>query len=99
MEEAIAKIDDVISSSASGRYLDNYTINTPNGKCVVLVYEKYFYRVNNYLTLTIVLDDFINKTRLHIVGGGGGSGLLNIDLGAAESFASEVIDVMKQYKL
>ena len=100
MDDTINKINDVISSSASGNWLDSYNIIGPNGKrCTVLVYEKYFYRVKNYVTLTIVLDEFDGKTRVHIASGGGGNGLLNLDWGASESFASEVLDELAKYKI
>ena len=71
-----------------------------NGKkCTVLVYEKYYFRVKNYVTLTVVLDNFDGKTRVHMVGSGGGNGLLNLDFCASNSFVSKVMDRLEQYKI
>ena len=49
---------------------------------VVAVYEKHYYRAGNRLTLTVVLDDFTGRTRVHCIGGGGGEGLFRFDWGA-----------------
>lgn len=85
LEETVLKINNAVSVSVSGSLIDNYSVTAPNGKkCTVLVYEKYYFRVKNYVTLTVVLDNFDGKTRVHMVGSGGGNGFLNLDFGASK---------------
>ena len=53
----------------------------------------------NRLTLTVVLDDFTGRTRVHCISGGGGEGLFRFDWGAAESFEGVVHDALSHYRL
>ena len=62
-------------------------------------YEKHYYRAGNRLTLTVVLDDFTGRTRVHCISGGGGEGLFRFDWGAAESFEGVVHDALSHYRL
>jgi len=94
-------IDDaVIEGSITGECIDTYSIQVPNvGNCLVAVYEKHYYRAGNRLTLTVVMDDFEGKTRVHCVSGGGGEGLFSFDWGAAGSFSSIVSDSLAEFRL
>ena len=59
--------------SITGELVDHYELTHPGGgTCVVAVYEKHYYRAGNRLTLTVVLDDFTGRTRVHCISGGGG---------------------------
>jgi len=90
--------DAVVDGSFTGECLDRYTLGTPAGACTVMVFEKHFYRVSNRLTLTVVIDDFDDKTRVHCVSGGGGQGILfNFDWGASGSFTSVVERALSPY--
>lgn len=46
-----------------------------------------------------MIDDFYEKTSVHTVGGGGGSGVINFDWGAAESFSNSVSQVLGPYMI
>lgn len=88
----------VVSGSITGECIDRHLLETPCGKCVVLVFEKHFYRVSNRLTLTVVIDNFDTTTRVHCVSGGGGQSMLfRFDWGAADSFSSVVDRVLSPY--
>lgn len=92
--------DAVVRGSITGECIDSYPLKTPNGgSCTVLVFEKHYYRAGNRLTLTVVLDDFTQKTRVHCIGGGGGEGLFRFDWGASESFASVAFRALEQYRI
>ena len=83
--------DAVVGGSFTGECIDRYQLTAPNGgSCIVVVYEKHYYRAGNRLTLTVTMDDFQGYTRVHCVGGGGGEGLFRFDWGAADSFAQVV---------
>ena len=90
--------DAVVGGSFTGECLDSYTRSTPSGACTVLVYEKHYYRVSNRLTLTVVIDDFDEQTRVHCVSGGGGQSILfNFDWGASGSFSTVVQKALASY--
>ncbi len=95
-EELITKT--IIENSVTGELIDKYTKDTDNGSTItVLVYEKHYYRVDNRLTLTIVLDNLSGKTHIHAIGGGGGSGLFRADGGASEKFEDCIYDAIYKY--
>lgn len=92
--DAIQRIDDIIvRGSITGEQIDSYTLNAGGaGQCVVLIYEKHYWRASNRLTLTVTLDSFAGRTRMHYVGGGGGEGLFRFDWGAANSFEASLLE-------
>lgn len=90
--------DAVVEGSVTGECIDRYQRSIPGGgSCVVVVYEKHYYRAGNRLTLTVTLDDFQGHTQVHCVGGGGGEGLFHFDWGAAESFSNVVREAVEPY--
>lgn len=100
MRSAIDAIDKaVVGGSITGERIDQYGQGAPGGGFVVLVYEKHYYRAGNRLTLTVTLDDFAGKTRVHCVGGGGGEGLFRFDWGASKSFAGVVQQALAPWRV
>lgn len=88
----------ILQSSMTGEMIDKYEILTPNNlKCIVMIFEKHYYRAGNRLTLTVTLDDFDGNTRIHYIGGGGGEGFFKFDWGAAESFGGLVPKILEQF--
>ena len=79
-QQAVPMIYDFIQrGSITGELIDRFVADSPNGgHCVISIYEKHFWRAGNRLTLTVTIDDFYGKTRVHTVGGGGGSGIINL---------------------
>lgn len=99
VQDAAARVkDEVLGGSVTGELLDFHQVNQANPQCVVMVFEKYYMRVSNRLTLTVTVDDAPGYTRVHAVGGGGGEGaLFRFDWGAAESFTSAVPRALSGY--
>lgn len=90
----------IVDGSITGERIDSYVLRAPNQTfCIVLVYEKHYYRAGNRLTLTATIDDFEGRTRVVCVSGGGGEGLFRFDWGAAESFTDTVVDALQPYAL
>ena len=92
---------DIVGRSVSARQVDRYEIVGPNGgRCIVLVYDKYFMRTSSRASLTVVINDLSGVTGIHAAGSGGGEGaLFSFDWGAGQSFAYAVEDALKEYKL
>ncbi len=90
----------VEDGSITGELIDRYDRQAGEYRCIVLVFEKHYYRVGQRLTLTVTIDNLSGTTRIHTVGGGGGEGLFGFDWGAAESFETSVLraleDVMQK---
>ena len=82
-----------------GKLIDHYDLSAPGGGSVsVCVFERYYFRVGNYLTLTVTADDFTGRTRVRCVAGGGSSSaLVNFDRGAADAYESAARDVLRPH--
>ena len=94
-------VHDAVTDSLTGTLIDRYDLPHPRGgACMVLVYEKHYYRAGNRLTLTVTLDDFAGpgRTRVHCVGGGGGEGFFRFDWGAADRFEDVIRDALAGYR-
>lgn len=99
IKETIEKIDDkIVNGSFTGERIDYYELKAPEETtCVVLVYEKHYYRAGNRLTLTVTVDDFNGYTRVSYISGGGGEGFFKFDWGASSSFEETVTDALEEY--
>ena len=99
LDETVEMLDrGIVDGSITGERLDYHVVNGENGcSCVVVVYEKHYYRAGNRLTLTVCIDNMENRTRVHAVGGGGGEGLFRFDWGASESFTNAPAEILQDY--
>ena len=88
----------IVDGSVTGEMIDEYVLKKDECTCIVMVFEKHYYRVANRLTLTVILDDFNGMTKVHMIGGGGGDGLFRFDWGAADSFQDSVLTVLEPYR-
>ena len=94
VEKTIEIISKTVDNSVSGELIDSHSL--PCGG-VVNIYEKYYYRAENMLTLTAVVYPEGANTHVHLVSGGGGSGLFGIDGGASGSFETSVEEALERY--
>lgn len=99
--EAVRQVSDtIIRGSITGELLDSYTVMAPGGgSCTVCIFEKHYYRAGNRLTLTMTVDDLTGRTRVRLVGGGGGEGLFRFDWGASGSFENSAYHALKPYEI
>lgn len=99
LRETISELSKGISrDSVTSERIDYHIIsgNEDNG-AVLLVYEKYFARVSNKITLTIVVDNLEGVTKVHSIGGGASQSMFfNIDWGASDSFTSLPRNILSQ---
>ncbi len=68
-----------------------------DNKIIFLCFEEYYFRVNSYVALSILLTEDDNGQNAIITGVGGGSGMSNISWGANKSFAKKGIKFLEQY--
>ena len=68
-----------------------------NKNCVVIIAEKYFYMVKGYVSVTIIIDNAGENTRIQICASGGGEGIIGFEYGREEKFENEIIDVFEKY--
>ena len=62
----------------------------------LLVYEKYFLRVNNFATLTVLLTEEAGTQTAQIVVSGGGESMSNISYGAEKRFAKDCVAALEE---
>lgn len=60
------------------------TVNLDHGYKLI-IFEEYTFRGNNYMTITVLIEDKEDYRIIHYVPSGSGSGLLGLDMGAAKS--------------
>ena len=60
-----------------------------------IVYEKYFMRVESYVSLSILFTKTDLRSSVELVSSGGGDGLLNISWGAENSFTNDCAEVLE----
>jgi hypothetical protein len=87
---------EVEHKNITGILVDKYKRSYNDKELYVLVFEKHFYRVQNRATVTVVIDDFEDKTRIHIKSAGGGA-LIRFDWGASKSFEKEIYNALEKY--
>ena len=61
-----------------------------NDKALLLCFEEYYFRCQNYVTVTVMITESEECQEAVVVGSGGGNGLMNISWGANGSFAKKV---------
>ena len=55
---------------------------------ILLCFEKFYWRVGSYASLTVMLTEHESLQTADIIGFGGGSGMINISYGANSNFAN-----------
>lgn len=63
----------------------------------LLVYEKYYFRINSYASLTVLLTQQGGEQSAQIIASGGGSGLSNVSLAANRRFAEECVQALAEH--
>ena len=68
-----------------------------NKNCVVIIAEKYFYMVKGYVSVTIIIDNAGENTRIQICASGGGEGIIGFEYGREEKFKNEIKEIFEKY--
>lgn len=88
IHEKIHYIEGAEQISKSAQTINGVTIWT-------LVYEKFYFRVASFASLTIVLTEHGQEQTACIVAAGGGGGLVNYSYGANRNFAKACVQVLE----
>ena len=97
LDECLKKLHHEITYD--GDLLDRYEVDGGQGRRVVVsIYERYYIRAGNRLTVTLTMDNFTGKTRVHWRSGGGSDSVLfNFDWGAADHFDGLIKKTLSPY--
>lgn len=96
INEAIEKIENS-NIGLTFSIHDARKISFPNNKkCIILVGSKYYYRVRNYVSAIVILENSNVKTAVHIMTSGGGDNVLGFDGGAESEFKAEIESVFEE---
>lgn len=88
----------VVGGSMTGQIIDEYERSVGDYKVYVFILEKYYMRSSNRASLTVTLDNFDGKTKVHVVASGSGEGaFLRFDWGAGKSFSASVENALAHY--
>ena len=98
--EAADVAEQELEKSVSMVRLDEYCLQTGEGEVVMRLFEKYYIRAGNRVTLTLLAHNVGGVTHVHLAAGGGGNGaIFRFDWGAGENFAELAEDALRQYML
>ncbi len=86
------------SSGLSTTLVDSVQQSYDNCQLIVLVFEKYYMRVSNRASLTVVLTSQNNSIRADLIATGGGQGaIFRFSWGAEENFAASAARILRRY--
>lgn len=88
--EKINNIEEAEQISKSVQTINDVTIWT-------LAYEKFYFRISSYASMTVVLTEHGQEQTACIVAAGGGEGLVNNSYGANRNFAKACVQVLEAY--
>lgn len=90
--------DSITNGSFTGCLIDQYNIEfSDEVYAAVYVYDKFYHRASNRLTLTVTIDNIGSLTNVHCVSGGGGQSVLKFSWFADESFEDCVEKALRDY--
>ena len=93
----IEELCDIIGKEIIAEFLHKKVVEMGTGTVILLAFEKLYFRVESYVSLTIMLTEDRLVQTADIIGSGGGGGLFNFDWGANASFANSAAEILKQY--
>lgn len=98
-KEAMDTIENyVVKGSISGTLVDQHVRRIGEHEVYVVILEKYYMRSSNRASLTVTIDNFEGKTKVHAVASGGSEGVFfRFDWGAGNNFANSVENALRPY--
>lgn len=90
------KVMETIKTKMSGELKHHYHSTLNDVITCVLVYEKYYVRVDSFVGLTILIQEYDSKVEVVGMTSASGSGLFNIKFGADKNFISKLDMIMKE---
>lgn len=91
--------EEVPKLGISLEFVDEGYIENETGLTYLIVYEKYFMRVSNRVSLSIMLSEVKGKTQVVAIASGASQGVLfSFDWGSEEDFVYEFTNLMLSYQ-
>lgn len=98
--EFSSEFDDTILRYLRQNYSKNYNKSWKfgNGRLAVFVHEEYVWRTSSNQTLVVVFEPSVSlgKSRITIIGSGGGEGLLGFDWGSQSAGENTLVKKIKE---
>lgn len=85
----IGEIVGTIKANLSAEYVCEASML--GGKAVMLCFEEYYFRCNNYVSLSVMISENDDCQEVVIAGFGGGEGLFNLSYGANKSIVNKTV--------
>lgn len=67
-----------------------------NCKITIFITEDYYFRIESTLTLTVIVEETIDKTTVEVVSSGGKAGLWGFSYGAEKSAVKRIVRLLKE---
>lgn len=88
----------LLKRSSFADLVDQEIREVGNNHLAILIFEKYFIRVSNRVSLVVIIDDFDGNSNIKAIASGGGRGVYSdFDWGASDSFEISVEKLFKEY--
>jgi hypothetical protein len=98
LDEVIKKLDSEIIKGTITEKIDFHEIHSQSdNKAVLMVYGKKYFRAGNRLTLTICLEELVDKTYVHVIGIGGIERTMSGEGEIIERFTNLPREILKEY--
>jgi Family of unknown function (DUF6054) len=97
-ELAVSVVSTILKNKIEGDLKTHKNYHLDNDKQLeILIFERYSWRNNSSIGLTIMIDNKDDITTVEALSVGSGSGLLNFDFGSGKSYANSAIHVIHDY--
>ena len=70
-------------------------IEFENRKATIFIAEAYYYRIGSYITLTVIIEETVDKTTVEIISSGGSS-YWGFSLGAEKDAIKRIVQLLKE---
>lgn len=93
----IQELCDILGKEINAEFLHKKVVEMGTGIACLLVFEKLYFRVDSYVSLTIMMTEDRLLQTADIISSGGKGGMFDFDWGVTTDFANKTVDVLKKY--
>ncbi len=93
-KDSIDSLVNVLDANLSASLVTRIDKTIGDSNIVLAVFEKFYFRVGSFVSLTVLMSENDFNQKVELIGSGGGAGLIGIDWGANQSFATAAKDIL-----